>query len=94
MDIESKPVVFTAHAIDRMRARGATQEGVIEAIRKGEREPAQRGLVRYRLNLDFRDVWMGKYYRVQQVAPIVTEEPGRFVVVTVYTFYLQEEFLS
>jgi hypothetical protein len=48
-----KPVVFTAHARKRIVERGTSEEDVIEAIRIGEREPAQRGLVFYRLNLEF-----------------------------------------
>jgi len=63
---------------------------VREAIRIGRREPAQRGLFLYRLNLEFRREWDGHFYGVQQVAPIVDEEDARFVVVTVYTFYFQE----
>ena len=34
-----------------MRERGAREEDVREAIRIGHREPAQRGLYLYRLNL-------------------------------------------
>jgi hypothetical protein len=63
---------------------------VREAIRVGQREPAQRGLLLYRLNLEFRREWDGHYYGIQQVAPVVAEEEQRFVVVTVYTFYFQE----
>jgi len=85
-----KPVVFTHHALARMGERGTREEDVREAIRIGQREPAQRGLFQYRLNLEFRREWDGHYYGVQQVAPIVDEEEGRFVVVTVYTFYFQE----
>lgn len=73
-----------------MSERGAREEDVIEAIRIGEREPAQRGLVLYRLNLEFKREWDGRYYGVQQVAPVVAEEPERFVVVTVYAFYFRE----
>ena len=47
-----KPIVFTTHARKRMRERGAREEDVREAIRVGQREPAQRGLVLYRLNLE------------------------------------------
>jgi hypothetical protein len=82
-----KPVVFTAHARKRTHERGTREEDVSEAIRIGEREPAQRGLSLYRLNLEFHREWDGRYYRVQQVAPIVAEEPDRIVVITVYTFY-------
>lgn len=73
-----------------MQERGAREEDVREAIRIGQREPAQRGLFLYRLNVEFKRDWDGRYYRVQQVAPIVAEEGERFVVVTVYTFFFQE----
>lgn len=82
-----KPVVFTSHALQRMRERGTREEDVRTAIRIGEREAAQRGLVLYRLNLEFKREWDGCYYAVQQVVPVVAEEEDRFMVVTVYTFY-------
>ena len=46
--------------------------------------------MQYRLNREFRGEWGGKYYAVQQVVPVVAEEPDRTVVVTVYSFYFQE----
>jgi hypothetical protein len=73
-----------------MQERGAREEDVVEAIRIGEREPAQRGLVLYRLNLEFKREWDGRYYGIQQVAPVVAEEHDRIFVVTVFTFYFQE----
>jgi len=33
-------------------------------------------------------MWKGKYYQAKQVMPIVVEEPDRFVVVTVYVFFI------
>jgi hypothetical protein len=84
------PIIFTNHALARMRERGAREEDVHEAIRIGQREPAQRGLVSYRLNVEFKREWDGRYYGVQQVVPIVAEEESRLVVVTVYTFFFQE----
>lgn len=86
-----KPIVFTTHALRRIRERGTREEDVREAIRIGQREPAQRGLLLYRLNLEFKREWDGRYYGVQQVAPVVAEEESHFVVVTIYTFYFQEE---
>jgi uncharacterized protein YuzE len=83
-----KPIVFTRHAGDKLHERGASEEDVREAIRVGERERAQRGLFLYRWNREFNSVWEGRYYRVQQVAPVVAEEEDRLVVVTVYTFLL------
>jgi hypothetical protein len=70
-----------------MQERGTREEDVREAIRIGRREPAQRGLFLYRLNLEFKREWDGRYYAVQQVAPVAAEEAERFVVITVYTFY-------
>lgn len=85
-----RPIVFTQHARERMRERGVREEDVRSAIRIGQREPAQRGLVQFRLNLEFKDEWDGRYYGVQQVVPVVAEEGGCSVVVTVYAFYFQE----
>ena len=59
------PLVFTQHARQRMYERGAREEDVRLAARTGEREPAQRGLVLYRLNLQFNREWDGRYYGVQ-----------------------------
>ena len=47
----------------------------------------KRGLFLYRLNVEFKREWDGRYYNVQQVVPVVDEEEDRVVVVTVYTFY-------
>jgi Domain of unknown function (DUF4258) len=82
-----KPIIFTAHALQRMKERGAAQKDVQEAIRTGHREAAQRGLALYRLNMEFKREWDGRYYGVQQIVPVVAEEETRLVVVTVYAFY-------
>jgi hypothetical protein len=86
----AKPVIFTHHARERMQERGAREEDVRAALRLGQREPTQRGLAQYRLNIEFRREWAGRYYGVQQIVPAVDEEAERIVVVTVYTFYFQE----
>lgn len=80
-------IVFITHALQRLRERGAAEQDVIEAIRIGMKEPAQRGLFQYKLNIEYKREWAGKYYSVQQVAPVVAEEETRTIVVTVYVFY-------
>ena len=45
----------------------------------------------FRLNLQFNREWDGRNYAVQQIAAVVAEEKERLVVVTVNTFYFQEE---
>lgn len=87
MNEQPKPVVFTRHARDRCTQRGTTEADVIAAIRGGKRQPAQRGLWLYRLNLEYQREWAGVWYAVQQVAPVVEELAERYVVVTVYTYY-------
>jgi len=90
MPVKEKPIIFTIHALQRMKERGTDKEAVREAGRIGERETARGGRVLYRLNLEFNKEWDGRYFGIQQVAPVVVEEEDRFVVITVYTFYFQE----
>lgn len=87
---KQKPIVFTPHARQRMKERGASEEAVREAVRIGEREPGKEGRVIYRVNFEFKQRWDGRYFGMQQVAPVVVEEKDRLVVITVYTFYFKE----
>jgi hypothetical protein len=41
----------------------------------------------FRKYFPFNDQWRGKRYAIRQVAPIVSEEADRLVVVTVFVFY-------
>lgn len=50
-------------------------------------EEAREGRVMYRLELDFLAEWAEKFYAKRQVAPVVIEEGGAMVVITVYVFY-------
>ncbi len=87
MEGKERRIIFTHHASQRMRERGASEKDVVEAIRIGEREPARHGHSLYRLNIEFNQEWDGRLYRIQQVVPVVAEEKDRLVVITVYTFY-------
>ena len=87
MNEQLKPIVFTRHERDRCKQRGDMEADVIAPIRNGKREPAQRGLWLFRLNLEYHREWDGTRYAVQQVAPVGDEEANRFVVVSVYTYY-------
>lgn len=37
------PIIFTAHALQRMKERGTNEGDVREAIRIGQKEPAKGG---------------------------------------------------
>jgi len=71
-----------------MFERGASREEAEQAIRTGERLPAQKGRIAFRKNFSHNGMWKGKFYQAKQVMPIVAEEPERFVVITVYVFFI------
>ena len=82
-----KPIILTRHALEQMAHRGASEAEVEEAVRTGEMAPAQKGRFAYRKNFPYRRAREGKWYDTKQVLPIVTEDPGGMVVVTVLVFY-------
>ncbi len=41
--MNTKPILFSNHAREQMAERGASEEEVIETIRRGERVPAKKG---------------------------------------------------
>lgn len=83
----SKPIRITSHAAEQCTERGASVSEVELAIRVGVREAVREGRWMYRYNLPFNGLWQGKHYSIKQVAPIVAEDGGVLVVVTVLTFY-------
>jgi hypothetical protein len=83
-----KAVIFSQHALDNMGNRGASADEVEQAIRLGERLPAKKGRRAFRKNFAFGAHWKGKFYEAKQVMAIVAEEPDRYVVVTVYVFFV------
>jgi len=83
-----KPIKFSRHALDNIIDRGASREEAEQAIRAGERLPAQKGRIAFRKNFSHNGMWKGKFYQAKQVMPIVVDEPDRFVVVTVFVFFI------
>ena len=82
-----KEIVFSQHALDQLKDRGASQEEVKLAIKDGEESPANKGRRAFRKNFHFGSEWKNKHYEVKQVMPIVVEEDREIVVITVYVFY-------
>jgi len=68
-------------------SRVRTKKMCIKPSALADENPHNGGLFLYRLNVEFKREWDGRYYAVQQVAPVVAEEEHRFVVITIYTFY-------
>jgi hypothetical protein len=71
-----------------MADRGASADEVAEAIRLGEHVPAKMGRTAVRKNFPFAAEWKGRFYESKQVMPITVEETDRWVVVTVYVFFI------
>ena len=80
-------IIFSAHALERLAQRGATEAEARAAISEGERLPAGRDRTAFRKNFPFQAHWKGRYYEVKQVMPIVVEEEDTVTVVTVHVFY-------
>lgn len=82
-----KKISFSQHALEQIKERGASRLEVEEAIRNGEQIPAKKGRIAFRYNFQFNAKWQDKEFAIKQVMPIVVEENGEYIVVTVYTFY-------
>ena len=82
-----KRVRIHPHARERMEERGATEEEVIETVRKGERSPAKFGRTGFRRNFPFDTLWRGKHYHTKQVEVYAVEEEDKIVVITVIVKY-------
>jgi len=82
-----KSIRLTTHALEQLVERGATEDEVTEAIRRGICEPAKRGRFMYRLNFQYNAEWQGRFYAIKQVATVVAEAQNEIVVVSVDTFY-------
>ncbi|MSR78339.1 MAG: DUF4258 domain-containing protein [Candidatus Omnitrophica bacterium] len=83
-------ITFSSHALIQMKERGASADEVREAILKGEKTPAKKGRDAYRLNFQYDKIWGERHYALKQVMPVVKEESGRLIVITVYVFYFWE----
>jgi hypothetical protein len=83
-----KPIKFSQHALDNLFDRGASREETEQTIRTGERFLAKKGRTAFRKNFSYNAMWKGKFYQIKQVMPIVAEESDKFMVVTVYVFFI------
>jgi hypothetical protein len=83
----TKTVRLSGHAREQLGRRGATENEVVEAIRRADWEPAAEGRLECRQDFSFSAEWNGKYYETKQVRPIFVEEDEEIVVVTVYVYF-------
>ena len=89
--MRDKPIRLSAHAAEQAKFRGATVEEIAETIRTAEWTPAERGRLEARRAFAYMLAWNGKMYTGKIVRPVFVEEDDAIVVVTVYTYYSNEE---
>ena len=84
-------VHFSAHASAILSVRGTTFEEVTEAINGSSWFSAGRGRLDCRKDFEYGADWNGKPYAWKQVRPMFIEDPGGVKVVTVYTYFMNEQ---
>ncbi len=86
-----KPIRLSAHARERATQRGTTQDGIVAAIRDEPWKPTGPGRFEATKVLPYHAEWNGRYYAAKRVRPIFAEAQDSIVVVTVYTYYTDED---
>ena len=86
-----KSIRLSEHAREQSIERGATEDEVKEAVRKGSREPAGRGREMCRYNFVFDRRWQRKYYPIKQVAPVIKEEDDEILSLPFIRFIFERE---
>lgn len=81
------PIIFSPHALESMRKRGADKAEVEQAIRVGKWEESHKERFEAKLEFPFNTTWNNKEYKTKQINPVFVVEDGTIVVITVYVFY-------
>jgi hypothetical protein len=76
-----------AHAIDRMRERGAVEAEIEATVASGERFAAKFGRQGFRRNFRFGNTWQGRQYAMKQVEAFAVFEDGDWLVISVIVKY-------
>jgi len=70
-----------------MAERGATEQEVVSAVKKGERFEAKFGRTGFRRNYVFEKEWRGTHYKNKQVEVYAVREDDDWLVISVITRY-------
>jgi hypothetical protein len=76
-----------AHAKDRLRERGATEEEIFATVERGERFEAKHGRIGFRCNFPFDSEWKNTRYSTKQVEAYAVEEDGWLVITAIVKFF-------
>ncbi len=61
------------------------------AIREAEWNRVKLGRFECRMNFNYNREWQNRFYHLKQVRPIFIETPEEILVVTVYTYFFDQE---
>lgn len=76
-----------AHAVARMRERGASEIEVASTVAEGERILAKFGRSGFRRNFVFDGLWRGRPYHMKQAEVYATWEDGDWLVISLLVKY-------
>ena len=84
-----KPLLFSEHAKEQMRLRGATEKEVVQAIQLEPWLEAKRGKLHATKQFEFGSVspMNQKWYAYKSVDAVFVEELQQIVVITVKVYY-------
>lgn len=75
-----------AHAYERLRERGATEDEVITTVTSGERFDAKYGRTGFRKRFPYREEWRGRCYETKQLEAYAVAEDGWLVITVIVKF--------
>ena len=80
-------IIFSDHAKDSMRKRGAKADEVEKVIRHAEWTEAKKDRFEAKLDFPYNQEWNRKHYLTKQINPVFALENQGIVVITVFVFY-------
>jgi hypothetical protein len=80
-------IVFSEHALERMKERGASRQEVRTAVREGESSDARHGRTEFTYTFPFEDEWNGTYYAHKELTVYAADDSGDWIIVTVIPRY-------
>lgn len=80
-------VIFTEHALDRIKERGTDVDEVREVLTIGHSVEAKTGRNAKELIFEYNCEWLGKYYKQKKVRVIFVEEDNYAIVITAYVYF-------
>lgn len=84
------PIIFSTHAKQQLRKRGATEEEVSLVIQKQLWRGARNERHEAKGNFPHNQEWNSKFYKTKQVNPVFIEQEQTIIVITVYVFYFND----